>query len=127
MSNHEKKSPASVAALSRISEIGKLRNACTVMLTHNIVESKGEEPVTLESTLRLLDEAVEIDAHRGREDASSLIAGFVDSGLLTESDSILLHEAARLLADECSLEIDPLLEVARRVLALRLASGGRSS
>lgn len=125
MDNHIKKNPASVGALSRISKVTSLSNACTILITWGSIESNDDEPVTVGWARRALEKALDPEVHVGRTDAASLLAGLVDAGLLSDSEEMWLYQVAELVAEESKPEIDPLLEVARRVLAMRLEAGGR--
>ena len=124
MIGEEKKNPASVDALYRISEVAMLRNACIYLVTHDLAESNASAPFTVASIQRDLVQALDPRAHAGRTNGAQLLAELVDAGLLSEADAEELRRVATLVAKECSPDVDPLLEVARRVLALRLAAGG---
>ena len=123
--NNQKENPASVDALNRISEVFRLRNACIYLVAHDLAESNASAPLTVASIQRDLVQALDPRAHAGRTNGPQLLAELVDAGLLSETDAAGLRRVATLVAKECSPDVDPLLEVARRVLALRLAAGGR--
>lgn len=122
----KKKGPVSDEVLIQTLEVKSLRNACIVIITNDIVESNLYEPVNIASSRRMLELALDPAAHLGRTNAASLLHGLVEAGLLSDGEEEALWYVAGLIEqEEGSLEIDPLLEVARRVLKLQLARGGR--
>ena len=125
MIGDQKQNPASVVALNRISKSPKLRNACVYLLTYESIESNDSQPPTGAWVRGVYDQVLKRNAHKGRTNAAQLLSDLVEIGLLSIVDAEELRQSARLIAKECATEVDPLFEVARRVLALRLAAGVR--
>jgi hypothetical protein len=112
--------------LNQISQNPSLRNTCLYMLTSELLDDcPDDEPVTIASSRRMLEKALDPKIHIGRTGASSMLSDFVGAGLLEMRDAELLRSVAKLVGRDHDLTIDPLLEVARQVLSLRLAAGGQ--
>lgn len=112
--------------LSQISQSPSLCYACIYMLTSDLLDDcPDDEPVTIASSRRMLEKALDPKIHAGRTGANSMLSEFVGAGLLKMRDAKLLRSVAKLVDRDSDLTIEPLLEVARQVLSLRLAAGGQ--
>jgi len=116
---NSKNNPASVDALSRISEETSLYLICIYIVTHDLDES-NVVAASADSPGNFLESRASI----GRVDAGAILAGLFDAGVVSESDQTTLQHAVKLVEQETDLTIDPLLEVARRVLEKSLVAGG---
>lgn len=129
MAEPKQKSPASEEALDRTYANKSLRDACIVLIAHNVFYSNAEALVyagvadidNIAGGLRdNLERASRPDTHVGRTGAVSELASLVAHGLLSKRDAQWLRYVANLVSREGKLTIHPLFEVARRILAMHL-------